>query len=63
MIHGKHPSVASLYRVLAEADDQQETEADATGPPGHGARIAGHGSRTDPELMERLQRQVLDPQP
>lgn len=48
---GKPPSVASLYRALAEAG------AEDLGPlrpvP---ARVTGPGSGTDPELMERLQR-------
>ncbi|MFG2949874.1 hypothetical protein [Streptomyces adustus] len=58
---GKNPSVASLYRALAEAGQQE---------PDDGARVieqrrpvrarfTGSGSGTDPELMERLTRQVL----
>ncbi|MFG2120997.1 recombinase family protein [Streptomyces sp. NPDC048710] len=60
---GQHPSVASVYRALAEAEANQApagpeiiasrrpTRVDLTGP----------GSGTDPELMERLQWQVLGP--
>ncbi|MFI8244421.1 hypothetical protein ACIF83_45600 [Streptomyces sp. NPDC085866] len=59
---GQHPSVASVYRALAEAEANQApagpeiiasrrpTRVDLTGP----------GSGTDPELMERLTQQVLD---
>lgn len=59
---GKHPSVASLYRALAEAE---ATDA-AAGPqiiaPRRPTRVdlTGPGSGTRPELMERLTRQVLD---
>lgn len=59
---GKSPSVASLYRALAEADDNDGGQAEARliGPrrPVR-ARITGLGSGTDPELKERLQQQVL----
>lgn len=57
---GKHPSVASLYRALAEEADASD-EAQVIGPrqPVR-ARITGPGSGTDPELMERLTRQELD---
>ena len=60
---GKSPSVASLYRALAEAEEQNaQAEAEIAGPrrpvP---ARITGPGSGTGPELMERLERQVLAP--
>ncbi|MFF8261312.1 hypothetical protein [Streptomyces virginiae] len=57
-----HPSVASLYRALAEAE---ATEAPA-GPeiiaPRRPTRVGptGPGSGTGPGLMERLTRQVLD---
>ncbi|ANP50676.1 recombinase family protein [Streptomyces griseochromogenes] len=59
---GKHPSIASLYRALAEAE---ATEAPA-GPkiiaPRRPPRVdlTGPGSGTDPELMDRLTQQVLD---
>lgn len=59
---GRHPSVASLYRALVEAET---TEAPA-GPEIIAPRrptcvdLTGPGSGTDPELMERLTRQVLD---
>ncbi|GGX41542.1 recombinase family protein [Streptomyces noursei] len=59
---GKAPSVASLYRALAEAEDAgAQTEAQVIGPrrPVR-ARITGPGGGTDPELMERLTRQALD---
>jgi rubrerythrin len=58
---GKSPSVASLYRALAEAEEQDaQDEAQVIGPrrPVR-ARITGPGSGTDPELIERLERQVL----
>ena len=60
---GKSPSVASLYRALAEAEEQNaQAEAEIAGPrrpvP---ARITGPGSGTGAELMERLERQVLGP--
>lgn len=62
---GKHPSVASLYRALAEAEEHdQPTEAPVINPRRPiRARITGPGSGTDPELMERLTRQVLDSTP
>ncbi|MFI7708796.1 recombinase family protein [Nonomuraea sp. NPDC049480] len=58
---GKHPSVASVYRALAEAEQHDaHDEADLIGPRRPlRARITGPGSGTDPELMDRLQRQVL----
>ncbi|MFE0332507.1 hypothetical protein ACFW08_38115 [Streptomyces sp. NPDC058960] len=59
---GKHPSVASLYRALAEVEETSApADRQAIGPrrPVR-ARIAGPGSSTDPVLMERLARQVLD---
>lgn len=59
---GKHPSVASLYRALAEDEDTAESDdAQVIGPrrPVR-ARITGPGSGTDPALMERLTEQVLD---
>ncbi|WP_404961248.1 hypothetical protein [Streptomyces sp. 147326] len=60
---GQHPSVASVYRALAEAE---ATEA-PTGPEIFASRwptrveLTGPGSGTDPEPMERLTRQVLGP--
>ncbi|SBW23069.1 hypothetical protein FDG2_3529 [Candidatus Protofrankia californiensis] len=58
---GKSPSVASLYRALAEADQRDvETEVEIIGPcrPVR-ARITGPGSGTDPELMEPLPPQQI----
>nr|WP_256114333.1 recombinase family protein [Streptomyces sp. MnatMP-M27] len=60
---GKHPSVASLYRALAEAektDTPAEPEIIAPGRPTR-VDLTGPDSGTDPELMERLERQVLGP--
>jgi hypothetical protein len=59
---GRHPSVASLYRALAEAEETAASEgAHVVGPrlPVR-AHITGPGSGTDPERMERLTTQVLD---
>ncbi|MFI6062461.1 recombinase family protein [Streptomyces sp. NPDC051286] len=59
---GKHPSVASLYRALAEAEDAAGSDdAQVIDPrrPVH-ACITGPGSGTDPALMERLTAQVLN---
>ncbi|MGW2741859.1 recombinase family protein [Streptomyces sp. NPDC001450] len=59
---GQHPSVASVYRALAESE---ATEAPA-GPeiiaPRRPTRVdlTGPGSGTDPGLMDRLTQQVLD---
>ena len=57
---GKNPSVASLYRALAEAGDGAAQPGETPGiwrpVP---ARITGPGSGIDHELMERLQRQDL----
>ncbi|WP_419796097.1 recombinase family protein [Streptomyces mexicanus] len=59
---GQHPSVASVYRALADADAATEAPA---GPdiiaPRRPTRVdlTGPGSGTDPELMQRLTRQVL----
>ncbi|WJD99499.1 recombinase family protein [Streptomyces antimycoticus] len=60
---GKHPSVASLYRALAEAektDTPAEPEIIAPRRPTR-VDLTGPGSGTDPELMERLEQQVLGP--
>ncbi|MFD0733066.1 recombinase family protein [Planotetraspora mira] len=58
---GRHPSVASLYRALAEAEEAAASEGAHVGPrrPVR-AHITGPGSGTDPERMERLTTQVLD---
>jgi len=53
---GRPPSVASLYRALAEAADSDATAGEALSLRPVPARITGPGSGTDPELMERLQR-------
>ncbi|MFB7324765.1 recombinase family protein [Streptomyces sp. NPDC056190] len=59
---GRHPSVASLYRALAEAEETAEpNDAQVISPRRPiRARITGPGSGTGPELMERLTAQVLD---
>ncbi|MEU5200383.1 hypothetical protein AB0G86_41145 [Streptomyces scabiei] len=58
---GKSPSVASLYRALAEAEEADApTETLVVAPADFSARITGPGSGMDPELMERLTRQALD---
>jgi DNA invertase Pin-like site-specific DNA recombinase len=57
---GKPPSVASLYRALAEAADSGALAAEALSLRPVPARITGPGSGTGPELMERLQRQGSD---
>ncbi|WP_404789171.1 serine integrase family protein [Streptomyces pristinaespiralis] len=59
---GQHPSIASVYRALAEAEEADaQTEAQIIGPLSPvRARVTGPCRGTDPELMERLTRQVLD---
>jgi hypothetical protein len=54
---GKPPSVASLYRALADAAEGDAQAGEALSLRPAPARITGPGSGTDPELMERLQRQ------
>ena len=54
---GKHPSVASLYRALAEDGNSADDVGDAFPLRPVSARVTGPGSGTDPALMERLQRQ------
>ncbi len=54
---GKPPSVASLYRALAEAADSDALAGEVLSLRPVPARITGPGSGTDPELTERLQRQ------
>jgi hypothetical protein len=61
---GKSPSVASLYRALAEADErdaQAEAEIIWTAPPRTREDRRGLAAAPPPELMERLERQVLGP--
>ncbi len=62
---GRHPSVASLYRALAEAEeDAVPAGAEAIGPRRPiRARITGPSSGTDSELMKRLQQQAPDTAP
>lgn len=60
---GKSPSVASLYRAFAEAEESDpQPEAETIGPlqPVR-ARITGPGSLPDPELLERLERRSPTP--
>ncbi|MFE9007403.1 recombinase family protein [Streptomyces sp. NPDC007875] len=60
---GKHPSVASLYRALAEAEKTDTPAEPEIITPRRPTRVDlnAPGSGTDPELMERLERQVLGP--
>jgi DNA invertase Pin-like site-specific DNA recombinase len=58
---GKPPSVASLYRALADAADSDALAGEALSLRPVPARVTGPGSGTDPELMERLQRQGTSP--
>ncbi|MEV7405840.1 hypothetical protein AB0N93_36400 [Streptomyces sp. NPDC091267] len=58
---GASPSVASLYRALAEAEQQEsgpEPRVIEQRRP-RPARITGPSSETDPELMCRLERCVI----
>jgi DNA invertase Pin-like site-specific DNA recombinase len=54
---GKHPSVASLYRALAEAGQGAEHAGEAFALRPVPARITGPGSGTDTGLMQRLRGQ------
>ncbi len=54
---GKNPSVASLYRALADAAEGSDIEREALSFRPVPARVTGPGSGTDPELMQRLQGQ------
>ncbi|MEV1173981.1 hypothetical protein [Nonomuraea sp. NPDC049784] len=59
---GRHPSVASLYRALAEAEETAASDgAHVVGPrrPVR-ARITAPGSGTNSELMEQLTVQILN---
>ncbi|MFE2473078.1 hypothetical protein [Streptomyces mirabilis] len=60
---GQHPSVASVYRALAEAEAAEAPAGPEIIAPRRPTRVdfTGPGSGTDPELMERLTRQVLGP--
>ncbi|WP_381562705.1 recombinase family protein [Streptomyces eurythermus] len=57
---GKNPSVASLYRALAEAEQAEAPAGPEIIAPRRPTRVdfTGPGSGSDPELMERLQHQV-----
>lgn len=59
---GQHPSVASVYRALADAEETAAPGGPGVVAPRRPTRVdlTGPGSGTDPELMERLQRQVLE---
>jgi DNA invertase Pin-like site-specific DNA recombinase len=57
---GKSPSVASLYRALAEAEQAEAPTGPKIIAPRRPTRVDLTGSGADPELMERLQHQVLD---
>ncbi|MFF3617479.1 recombinase family protein [Streptomyces sp. NPDC002580] len=58
---GQHPSVASVYRALAEAEEDGEQAGPDIVAPRRPTRVdlIGPGSGTAPELMERLTRQAL----
>ncbi|MFF5143074.1 hypothetical protein ACFY6U_25655 [Streptomyces sp. NPDC013157] len=58
---GQHPPVASVYRALAEAEETDAPAGPESVAPRRPTRVdlTGPGSGTDPELMDRLQRQVL----
>ncbi|MDX3248301.1 hypothetical protein [Streptomyces sp. ME18-1-4] len=59
---GKRPSVASLYRALAEAEGAVGSDnAQVIGPRSAvRARSTGPGGGADPALMEQLTARVLD---
>ncbi|MFV0126140.1 hypothetical protein ACLGI4_00105 [Streptomyces sp. HMX112] len=59
---GLHPSVASVYRALADAEQAEAPAGPGIVAPCRPMRVAltGPGSGIDPELMERLTRQVMD---
>lgn len=58
---GQHPSVASVYRALAEAEEGEGSSATGIIAPRRPTRVdvTGPGSTADLELMRRLTRQVL----
>ncbi|MFI6353596.1 hypothetical protein ACIBJF_13255 [Streptomyces sp. NPDC050743] len=60
---GHHPSVASVYRALAEAERPRHRHGRRSSPRAgpHGVDLTSPGSGTEPELLERLTRQVLGP--
>jgi hypothetical protein len=53
--------MASVYRALAEAEESEAPAGPEIVAPRRPTRVdlTGPGSGTDPELMERLTRQVL----
>jgi hypothetical protein len=55
---GQHPSVASVYRALAEAEALAGPEIIAPRRPTR-VDLTDPSSDTDPELMDRLTRQAL----
>ncbi|CAL9667991.1 hypothetical protein SUDANB176_07322 [Streptomyces sp. enrichment culture] len=59
---GQHPSVASVYRALADAEETVQPAEPEIIAPRRPTRVdlTGPGSGTDPELMQRLTRQVMD---
>ncbi|WP_413806290.1 hypothetical protein [Streptomyces sp. OE57] len=58
---GQHPSVASVYRALADAEETDVPAGPDIIAPRRPTRVdlTGPGGGTD--LMDRLTRQVLDP--
>ncbi|UQA96664.1 recombinase family protein [Streptomyces halobius] len=58
---GQRPSVASVYRALADAEEADAPAGPEIGAPRRPTRVdlTGPGSGTDRELMERLTRQAL----
>ncbi|MFF0516807.1 hypothetical protein [Streptomyces sp. NPDC004250] len=59
---GQHPSVASVYRALADAEETAAPPGPGMAAPRRPRRVGltGPGSTADPELMKRHQRQVLE---
>ncbi|WP_307811920.1 recombinase family protein [Streptomyces sp. HB-N217] len=58
---GQHPSVASVYRALADAEASEAPAGPEIIAPRRPTRVdlTGPSSGTDPELMDRLTRQAL----
>ncbi|MFF5106796.1 recombinase family protein [Streptomyces sp. NPDC000134] len=59
---GQNPSVASVYRALADAEEADSSAGPEIIAPRRPTRVdlTGPGSGTDAELMQRLNRQVMD---